>query len=269
MKKPLALILALAMCFSLCACGSDVKSLIKQIDSLNGNITLESGPFIEQAESLYNELSEKEKSKIPNYAILVSARDQFNDIFKNVEKVISMIDALPTQSEITFDDGYEISEVWNSYNALSEKEKGKVENIDKLNVSIETINNIPIEAKLLDPDCLEYFISVTNYTEYSWEISWKYLVEAISKANMRYEGVNIEFTLNTDDIVFGEMFSDVITAGLSENGYLFVSSPTYGVSTSTFGGYYSSYYSSDYISDMARISDRKFTSGNVYFNIGN
>jgi len=142
MKKALSLILALALCLSLCACGSKVKPIIERIEALNGNVTLESGPFIEQAEAEYNALSEKDKSKVTNYAVLVSARAQCDELLSKSTNVVNQIDELPELSAIKAEDRDNILDVLEAYEALTDKEKEKVTNADKLNISVETVNEI-------------------------------------------------------------------------------------------------------------------------------
>lgn len=75
MKRTISLLLVLALCLSLCACGkskavSNVESLIGAI----GEVTADSEAAIVEAEEAYKVLTDKEKEAVENYADLVSAR---------------------------------------------------------------------------------------------------------------------------------------------------------------------------------------------------
>lgn len=83
MKKIVALLLAVVMCFSLCGCGKSeaVKNVESMIDVI-GEVMLDSEAVIVAAEESYNALSEEEQSNVENYAVLTSAREQL-DIAKH------------------------------------------------------------------------------------------------------------------------------------------------------------------------------------------
>lgn len=89
MKKIVALLLAVLMCFSLCGCGKSeaVKNVESMIDAI-GEVMLDSEAVIVAAEESYNALSEEEQSKVENYAVLTSAREQL-DIAKHEALEIS------------------------------------------------------------------------------------------------------------------------------------------------------------------------------------
>lgn len=75
MKRIISLLLVLALCLPLCACGkskavSNVESLIGAI----GEVTVDSEAALVEAEEAYKVLTEKEKEAVENYADLVSAR---------------------------------------------------------------------------------------------------------------------------------------------------------------------------------------------------
>jgi len=78
MKKIIALLLALTMCFSLCACGKseEVKNVEALISAI-GEVTLDGESAILAAEEAYNALAEEDKAKVENYADLTAARDSY------------------------------------------------------------------------------------------------------------------------------------------------------------------------------------------------
>lgn len=88
MKKIIALLLVLAMCFSLCACGKSeaVKNVEGLIEAI-GEVTTESENAIIAAEEAYNALPEDEKEKVENYAVLTTAKDGLEILlFEQLEK---------------------------------------------------------------------------------------------------------------------------------------------------------------------------------------
>jgi len=81
MKKIIAVVLVVALCLSLSACGKSeaVKNVEAMIDAL-GEITLESLDAIHSAENAYKALSEEEQKEIENYEILVEARNSYYEL---------------------------------------------------------------------------------------------------------------------------------------------------------------------------------------------
>ena len=74
MKKVLSLILAFAMCLTLCACGKseEVKAVEEQIASI-GKITIDSTETINAARDAYNALNAEDKEKVENVNVLHDA----------------------------------------------------------------------------------------------------------------------------------------------------------------------------------------------------
>lgn len=82
MKRIIALLLAIAICLSLCACGKSqsVKDVEAAIDAI-GEVTLDSGDTIEKAERLYDFLTESEKSDVANKGNLIEARNTYDKLY--------------------------------------------------------------------------------------------------------------------------------------------------------------------------------------------
>lgn len=214
MKKALSLILALVLCLSMCACGSKVEPLIERIEALNGNVTLESGPFIEQAEAEYNALSEKDKSKVTNYAVLVSARVQFDELLSKITNVINQIDELPEQSAISAEDSDNILDVLDAYEALTDKEKEKVTNADKLNISVETVNEIAANEDVAEEPSEP---EETKEPDFSEELTfgvWKRVLVHHRSFSFYEDGTGTE---NTGDSFKWRMSGTTISLVTSEN----------------------------------------------------
>ena len=90
MKKAIALVLTLAMCLSLCACGKSkaVKDVEDAIDAI-GEVSLDSEAAIAKAEYMYEFLTESEQAQVENKAILAEARFIYNGIFNEKEETWS------------------------------------------------------------------------------------------------------------------------------------------------------------------------------------
>lgn len=74
MRKTVCLVLALAMCLSLCACGSSqaVKDVEAQISAI-GEVSPDSGEAVSAARDAYNALTKKEQASVENYKQLKDA----------------------------------------------------------------------------------------------------------------------------------------------------------------------------------------------------
>lgn len=83
--------------FSLVACGvsKEVRNVIEKIDSIE-EITLESGAMLDEIESAYDALSDKEKQQVNNLSTFEEARTQYGELL-NKQKNESILDDLNTR----------------------------------------------------------------------------------------------------------------------------------------------------------------------------
>ena len=81
MKKAVIFIVSIVLCVSLCACGKSeaVKSAEDAISAI-GEVSVDSGDAIANAEKLYGILTDAEKEKVENRLTLVEAREQFEKV---------------------------------------------------------------------------------------------------------------------------------------------------------------------------------------------
>lgn len=82
MKRGLALLLALSMVFTLCACGKSeaVKVVEQKIDSLGDGITLNDADTVAETRGAYDQLEEKERGSVENYQLLLDAEKTIADL---------------------------------------------------------------------------------------------------------------------------------------------------------------------------------------------
>ena len=81
MKKKVLVVLMLALCLALSACGKSeaVKNVEAQIDAL-GEVSAESGEALSAAEKAYAALTDAEKEKVANFETLSAAKDRFTEL---------------------------------------------------------------------------------------------------------------------------------------------------------------------------------------------
>lgn len=81
MRKTVCLVLALAMCLSLCACGNSqaVKDVEAQISAI-GEISPDSGEAVSAAREAYNALTKKEQASVENYKRLKDAEAALKEL---------------------------------------------------------------------------------------------------------------------------------------------------------------------------------------------
>jgi len=81
MKKAISLALVFVLCLSLCACGKSkaAKEAEAAIDAI-GEVTVDSGEAIKNAEKLYNILTDAEKADVDNRLTLVEAQEKYAEL---------------------------------------------------------------------------------------------------------------------------------------------------------------------------------------------
>lgn len=149
MKKLVAIILVLAMCLSLCACGKSKNAVAaeKGIEAI-GTVSLESGAAIAEAEALYAALTEEEKEEVENYAVLESARNEYNGLLvADAEAKIDLIDL----SDPNANGALEAAKA--AYDALPEDVKAQVSNAAHLETAVKVSSLIitnfqPVSAEM-------------------------------------------------------------------------------------------------------------------------
>lgn len=131
MKKPIPLLLALALCLFLCACGK--SETVKAFEELTGNIgevTLESESAIALAEEAYDKLTEEEKGQVEETAALLSeSRAAYDQLVLEAEqeaKLAGVVDLIDAIGAVTLDSDAAITEAEQAYDALTEEEKDAI-----------------------------------------------------------------------------------------------------------------------------------------------
>lgn len=110
------------------AMAAEIAVVETAIDNI-GFVTPESEAKIELAEELYNQLSIEAKEQVGNAKTLTSARDTFDEMQKDINTVIDLIDAI---GEVDISKGSIIGQAKSNYIKLSSFEQEYVDNYDVL-----------------------------------------------------------------------------------------------------------------------------------------
>lgn len=112
----------------------EVANIIKDINNLPEVITIEEKNTINQLVDRYNVLPEGYKSLVTNADVLLDLSKKLNNEEKEKElnDLISKIDSLPSEKDVVLDNKEEIYSLYNQFEKLTEEEKAKITNIDKL-----------------------------------------------------------------------------------------------------------------------------------------
>lgn len=145
MKRKIGVLLLLTLCahFLLGFGFTKVYKVEKAIDAI-GLVTIESREKIETAESMYAELSAKNKGKVDNYYILLQARAELDRLDGLVSAAQRAIDAI--REPITLDSGESIVAAQTAYKAAREASvHSYVTDYDKLWFAIDEYAPLAIE----------------------------------------------------------------------------------------------------------------------------
>jgi chitinase len=126
-----------------------IEEIIKLIDDLPKEITLEDKAILDNIQWLYDDLSESEKEKVTNYKQFLKKKEELKEIrLEKIEELIQAIDDLPNVDEITLRDEeqlYKIPEII----VLDEDEIKLVTNYNKFTQILEKIYNLLLEVELV------------------------------------------------------------------------------------------------------------------------
>lgn len=112
MKRYFSLFLAIVMCLSLTACGkSEAVKAAEEAISAIGEVTVDSGDAIANAEKYYNILTDDEKADVENRMELVEARETFEQVrsevvYKNAKEAYEKLKAVAELCVSGMDDIY-------------------------------------------------------------------------------------------------------------------------------------------------------------------
>lgn len=178
MKKALSLLLALVLCLSLCACGTDepdntqnsihgpgvdeeteisevakssaaiaVEAAISELDE----ITVNSGDALEAVQSAYDALSSDEKNQVENYDVLVTAWATFSALQdqESATQLKAVIDAL---GSVSVNNRQRLVEAMKLYNETTDDIRALVSNTDVLLSAADSVSSTMLSQMAVESD---------------------------------------------------------------------------------------------------------------------
>lgn len=145
MKRVIAALLSLSLCFALCSCKSQEATNVDNLICSIGEVTLDSGEAIRTAESAVEALSEKDYEHLEHLEELRSARVRYDDLVDR-DKAEQLIDAINNvKDNVTLDSKYAISAVKKDYNKATSRIQGYVTNYSDLEQAERTLRDLMVE----------------------------------------------------------------------------------------------------------------------------
>lgn len=204
MKRAIAILLLLCIVLSFCGCIKSKAVLATEtaIESI-GDVTIDSGDDIAEAEEMFYSLSRKEQDSVEGYYKLEKARKSYNKLcVDTAEQNISNI------GEVTIDSGSEIENARAFYDSLGSDLKADVRNYDKLEAAEKQYE----KALLVDSILIKNYEQISNYalsalvssrTAYEWYYStyWAAVLYVLTTTSAVADKI-----INTGDIDFGNSY---------------------------------------------------------------
>ena len=146
MRKIGAMILVLAMCFSLFGCKSKEAKAAEELITAIGTVSLDSADAIAAAQAAFDALSQEDKAAVENASALTQAEADYAQLVlqKQADDVYAQIGAL---GEITADSEAAVTAAQAAYDALPEEGKALVGNSDVLQQASHALKKIALEEK--------------------------------------------------------------------------------------------------------------------------
>lgn len=170
------------------------------IDAIGSPVTLESEEAITAARSAYNKLKAEQKALVTKLETLTAAEAALASLKSDaaVAEVIRLIDAI--DQEITLESGSGIQAARAAYNALTQVERAKVTNYQKLSeaelkwAELDAQANPATQSVVVDPFDGDYVYTKMDNKVFTYEVKGGELTMT-SWANDHEHGFNLQGTL--------------------------------------------------------------------------
>lgn len=199
---------------------SEISYVVSLIDSLPdvSNFELDQEKKLNEVIEKYNELDNLQKELVNNYSKLEELSNKVNTIYKSINELISLIDSLPSKDYLDSSIYPLIDKIELLYSSLSETQKLKITNINKyneiksvinkINILIDSINNIPNELTLDDLTLLNNI-----YDEYNK------LTSSQKSLVTNYNDFNILYSSILEALKFNDLIIELVPFINFENRY--------------------------------------------------
>lgn len=143
MKRVIAALLSLCLCFALCSCKSQEATNVDNLICSIGEVTLNSKDAIEQAENAANALSESKYNQLEHIDDLKSARAIYDDLIaqNRAKEIMESIDRIKDNITLNYSPSA-ISAVRRTYNNADNKTQSYVTNYSDLEQAEKTLNDL-------------------------------------------------------------------------------------------------------------------------------
>lgn len=177
----------------------EVERIISEIDKLSDNITLENKEKINELYNSYSRLSDEHKAKVTNADKLINAKNVIDNLeeVELIKNIIGKIEALPNIKDIVLDKEELVNSLYKEFTNLTEEQKAKVTNADKLIEAKKKIDNTRDEVNSIEKEIWDK-INPSKIT-----LEDKEIVESLIA---RYEA------LDSRDRVYVKYFDEVLEA---------------------------------------------------------
>lgn len=200
---------------------SEISYVVSLIDTLPSveEFELTHEKKLNEIISKYNELDNLQKELVSNYSKVVELSNKLNNIYTSIDKVITLIDTLPNVDNIDISIYSLIDNIEIIYNSLTNIQKEKITNINKyleikevvnrINIIVESINNIPSVLTL-------------DYLKVLENIQSEYLKLTVSQKTLitNYESFLSLYNSILDALEFNDLILELIDYINLDNKYL-------------------------------------------------
>ena len=199
MKRLLAFLLAVLTVLALCGFENQKPAEVLRVERLIaaiGEVSLERGKYVTDAEQAYAALYEADKELVENAGDLAAAREAYNALLgQEAEAVSSMISAI---GKVTVDKEAEIVAAEEAYDALPEEAKPMVENYEELTdarFSLDILKQL-FEAQERGQNTIEVDGVKISYVvdEEQWAVVTDELTEEYEPADLAYAKQTLSWT---------------------------------------------------------------------------
>lgn len=142
MKRIIVVLIAMALCLSVTACGKSemAKAVDGQIHAI-GEVTLKSNDVITAAESAVKALSPEDHEQLENLEVLAQARETYEQLVSDAA-VAEVEEAIGKIGNVTLESNEVVSAAEDLYNDLTSDERAKVGNASTLTVAVAELKEL-------------------------------------------------------------------------------------------------------------------------------
>ncbi len=192
MRKTISIVLIILLMLSLAACGkSKAAQAADELIAAIGEVTLDSGDAITEAEKAVDSLESKDREALENEALLIAAREEYNQLVaeeeqrKEEERIFNLVTGGPwfgvfDGDQYTFcSDGTGTHDKVTIQYSISDGVIDITEGVAGMTHTKLILNESDGSAKLFTEDGKDYYVDQATYDEISAAIQAEYTAELV------------------------------------------------------------------------------------------